>query len=73
MSNVIPFPISNTECQSATMGGLSTPELRERAKWNLYTSLRRQGLDHVDAYFRMESFARDMDRINSRFEVKQHA
>ena len=66
MSNIIPFPISNPVCQATTMGGLSTPELRERAKINLYSDLRHRGINHIDAFDAMEAFGRDMDRINAR-------
>jgi hypothetical protein len=70
MSNIIPFPISNPQCQAASIGGLSTPELRERAKWNFYTDLRRRGVDHIKAVDQADAFAADMDRINARFEVQ---
>jgi len=66
MSNVIPFPIQNPQCQAATIGGLSTPELRARAKLNFYSTLRRGGADHITAYEQTEAFAASLDRINAR-------
>jgi hypothetical protein len=47
------------------MPGLTTPELRERAKDNFYTAERRRGVDPLTAYMRMEAFERDLDRIAS--------
>jgi hypothetical protein len=67
MSNVIPFPIQNPQCQAATMGGLSTPELRRRAFENHYSADRRAGFDAIEAYDRATAFLDEMDRINARF------
>ena len=69
MADVIPFPISNSECQAATMGGLSTPELRRRAFDNHYTADRRAGLDALTAYDRATAFMDEMDRIAAKMRI----
>lgn len=61
-SCVIPFPVS-TSCSGRTMPGLTTPELRQRAKDNYYTAERRAGTDPLTAFDRAEVFAADLERI----------
>lgn len=60
--NVISFPVS-TSCSGRTMPGLTTAELRQRAKDNFYTAERLRGADPVEAYDRAEAFAADIERI----------
>lgn len=71
MSNVVPFPcVNNAYASGASMPGLTTSELRERAKDNFYTAERRRGVDPLTAYMRMEAFERDLDRIAAIMEQK---
>jgi hypothetical protein len=59
---VIPFPVP-TSCSGCTMPGLTTAELRERARENFYSAERRAGADPLTAYERAEAFAADLERI----------
>jgi len=59
---VIPFPVP-TSCTGRTMPGLTTPELRRRARDNYYTAERRAGADIITAFDRAEAFAADLERI----------
>jgi len=59
---IIPFPVP-TSCTGRTMPGLTTPELRQRARDNYYTAERRAGRDPATAYDRAEAFAADLERI----------
>lgn len=61
-SNLIPFPVS-TNCTGRTMPGLTTPELRQRARDNYYDAERRMGSDPLTAFDRAEAFADDLERI----------
>lgn len=61
-SNLIPFPVS-TNCSGRTMPGLTTPELRQRARDNYYDAERRRGSDPLTAFDRAEAFADDLERI----------
>lgn len=64
MSNVVSFPcVNGAYASGSSMPGLTTPELRERAKSNFYTAERRRGVDPITAHARMEAFDRDLDRI----------
>jgi hypothetical protein len=60
--NVIPFPVP-TSCSGRTMPGLTTPELRQRARDNYYSAERRLGTDPLSAYERAEEFLINLDRI----------
>jgi hypothetical protein len=62
MPNVIPFPVPSS-CSGRTMPGLTTPELRQRARDNYYTAERRSGADACTAFDRAEAFAADLERI----------
>jgi hypothetical protein len=59
---VITFPVP-ASCSGRTMPGLTTPELRQRARDNFYTAERRAGADVITAFDRAEAFAADLDRI----------
>lgn len=61
-NNIIPFPVS-TACSGRTMPGLTTAELRRRARDNFYTAERLTGIDPLTAYERAEAFAADLERI----------
>lgn len=61
-ADVIDFPISSN-CSGRTMPGLTTPELRERARLNFYTAERRRGIDPFTAYNRADVFVKDLERI----------
>ena len=61
--NVVPFPSVSTSCSGRTMPGLTTPELRQRARDNFYTAERLAGRDPVTAYDRAEAFAADIERL----------
>jgi hypothetical protein len=62
MAEIIPFPVS-TACSGRTMPGLTTPELRQRARDNFYTAERLMGSDCITAFDRAEAFAADIERI----------
>ena len=61
-AEIITFPVP-TSCSGTTMPGLTTPELRQRARDNFYTAERLAGRDPITAYDRAEAFAADIDRI----------
>ena len=61
-ASVIPFPVP-TSCSGRTMPGLTTPELRRRARDNYYTSERLRGTDPLTAHYRAEAFEADLERI----------
>lgn len=60
--NIIPFPVS-TACSGRTMPGLTTAELRQRARDNFYTAERLRGTDAATAYDLAEAFEADLERI----------
>jgi len=59
---VIPFPVP-TSCSGRTMPGLTTPELRQRARDNFYSLQRSIGVDAATAYGLAEAFEADLERI----------
>lgn len=59
---VIAFPVP-TSCSGRTMPGLTSAELRQRARDNYYNAERRAGADPMTAYDRAETFAADLERI----------
>ena len=61
-AEIITFPVP-TSCSGRTMPGLTTPELRQRARDNFYSAQRRSGVDPATAYERAEAFEADLDRI----------
>ncbi len=62
--NVIPFPAPvPSSCSGCTIPGLTTAELRRRARDNFYTAERLAGVDPLTAYERSEAFAADIERI----------
>ncbi|MEN6535678.1 MAG: hypothetical protein ABFD89_18585 [Bryobacteraceae bacterium] len=67
--NIIPFPTSiSTSCSGRTMPGLTTPELRQRARDNFYTAERLRGVDPATAYDRSEAFGAHLDEIYARMQ-----
>lgn len=67
MSNVITFPVP-TSCSGRTMPGLTTAELRQRARDNFYSAERRQGTDCLTAWERAEAFAADIERVHTEMQ-----
>jgi hypothetical protein len=63
VSNVIEFPRVSTECSGRTMPGLTTLELRIRARDNYYTALRRQHVDPLTATDLADGFLDNLERI----------
>jgi hypothetical protein len=61
-SNMIQLPaVDGSYASGRGMPGLTTPELRERAKQNYYDAERRSGTDALTAHDRMEEFGRDLE------------
>ena len=60
--NVIRFPVP-TSCSGRTMPGLTTPELRRRARDNFYSAQRHIGIDPSTAFDLAEAFEADLERI----------
>jgi hypothetical protein len=63
MSNIIEFPSVSTECSGRTMPGMTSPELRIRARDNYYTALRRQHVDPLTAADLADGFLDNLERI----------
>lgn len=63
MSNIIEFPSVSTECTSRTMPGLTSPELRMRARNNYYTALRHQQIDPMTANDLADGYLENLERI----------
>jgi hypothetical protein len=63
-ATIIDFPTQiSSACSGHTMPGLTTAELRQRARDNFYTAERLRGVDCCTAYDRAEAFAADIERI----------
>lgn len=62
--NIIPFPhVNGAYASGRSMPGLTTPELRVRARDNYYTELRRQQVDPLTANDLADGFLDNLDRI----------
>lgn len=66
-ADIIQFPVQ-TSCSGCTIPGITTAELRQRAKDNYYSACRRQGIDAVSAFDLAEAFAADIERIHGEMQ-----
>jgi hypothetical protein len=64
MSNVIQFPcVDGAYASGRSMPGLTTPELRIRARDNYYTALRHQQVDPLTANDLADGYLDNLDRL----------
>lgn len=62
-TNVIPFPITPSDCSGCTIPGITQPELRRNAWNNFYTECRHKHIDPLTAHDLADAFMADLERV----------